>query len=506
MSKILLWSVLLLFFLFGFVPIALIAVKSFFLHGVLDFSVFKEIFSSSYTLILLVKSSLLSLFVTLLSFMFGIPIGILLEKTDIPYAKLLLALLSIPLILPPYTIALAYSHLFGEWFFSFWGVVFVEVTLYTPLAMLATFILLKTINPSLESAARIFFPWYKVIQKISLPLIFPSLLLVGFLLFLLSFGNYSVVNFLRYESFIVKSFVEFSAFYHYKLSFALSFFFLAFVLLLLYIEQRYTVKRNYQSSLHHITLTNAHPILLKQYKGVLSLTLWSVTFLFSLLPLAVIISEIDSLYAIIFALKLSYESILRTLLYAFGGATFVTLFGFVIAYSKRIQFFHFAWLFDTLAMTLFALPSTLTGIALLLFFNHQWSNFIYASPLLLLIGYSVKYTALSNRIVRAQLRTIPHSMEDSAKLLGLGFFERLKYITLPLLKGTLFVSWLVSFIFILRDTDMSMILYSAGAETLSIKTFTLMANSSASLIASLNLIMVLLILLPFTLLYFKVSK
>ena len=443
---------------------------------------------------------------TFLSFALGVPLGIVLEKTDVWHAKLLLALLSLPLILPPYTIALAYSHLFGEWFFSFWGVVFVEVTLYMPLAMLATFILLKTINPSLENAALLLFSWPKVLQKISLPLIFPSLLFVGMLLFLLSFGNYSVVNFLRYESFIVKSFVEFSAFYHYKLSFALSFFFLVFVLLLLYAEQRYTVKRNYQSSFSNLTLKNAHPIALGHSKGVISFVLWSITILFSLLPLTLIVSEIENLHSIISAFELSYESILRTLLYAFGAASLVTLFGFVIAYSIRVKLFYFTSLFDMLSVILFALPSTLTGIALVLFFNHPWSNFIYASPLLMLIGYSVKYTAMSNRILRAQLRTIPFSMEDAAKLLGLGLFARLRHITLPLLKSSLLMSWLLSFIFILRDTDMSMILYSAGAETLSIKTFTLMANSSASLIASLNLIMVVLILLPFTLLYFKVSK
>jgi len=53
-------------------------------------------------------------------------------------------------------------------------------------------------------------------REITIPLILPGVLLSAMLVFLLSFGEFSVPSFLRYDVFPMESFTQFSAFYNFK--------------------------------------------------------------------------------------------------------------------------------------------------------------------------------------------------------------------------------------------------------------------------------------------------
>ncbi|WP_457744036.1 ABC transporter permease [Sulfurimonas sp.] len=483
-----------IFLLFGFLPLLFVAYESFFRDGSFSLDTYITLFTSSTKLLLLAKTFFLALCVTLLTLFVGTLLGIVIAKTDIKAKKLFLTLFLLPLLLPPYTIALAFSHLFGEWFFSFWGLLFVEFCIYLPLPLFATVILLRSINPQLENAARLLMSWRETLRYVTLPLIVPSLLFIATIVFLLSFSNYSVANFLRYNTFILSSFVEFSAFYHYNDSFVLSFIFLAFVLFLFAFEHSYMKRHNFTKGIKNLHFENKNMIEIGYKKTIFFFMLLFALFV-SLLPIFLLMLDVPSLQIYLQAFELAKESIFRSFFYAFVGGLGITFFGFIFAYVIHTKLLGFSTLFEILTLTLFALPSILVGIALVMFFNHPWSNFIYASSALLLIGYVVKYTFVSSQIFLANLRQIPPSMEESGEILGISWWQRIFYIVVPLLKNSLLLSFVISFIFILRDTDLSMILYSAGAETLAIKTFTLMANSPAELISALNLIMVAMVLL-----------
>lgn len=490
-----------IYLLVGFVPVLIMGVESFFQGGHFSLALYSEIFHSVKKLQLFFQTLLLALSVTFLTSFFGIVFGLMLERTNLLLKGVLLSLFTLPLLLPPYIVALAWSHLFGEWFFGFWGVVFVEFSIYLPIPLLTTVILLKMINPKLEDAARLFLPWSKVLRYITLPLIVPSVFLVSLLVFLLSFGNYSVVNFLRFNTIIVESFVEYSAFYNYSASYALSFLFIVFVIILLIVEKFYNAKKKYQGVFEHFRLQNRHLIDLKIYKIPLSFVILFFVLFTVVLPIALLIVESSSLHTYVEAFHLAKESMLRTLLYAALGGLSITLFGFVSAYAIERKLFRFVWAMDGITLFLFAMPSTLLGMALVLFFNHSWSNFIYASSLIIIISYTIKYSAISNRIFLANMQQISPSMEEAAEMLGLNMFQRIGYITLPLLSGAFIFSYLLSFIFLLRDTDITMLLYSAGYDTLAIRTFTLMANSPVDIIAALSVMMICMVSLPFALIY-----
>jgi len=151
---------------------------------------------------------------------------------------------------------------------------------------------------------------------------------------------------------------------------------------------------------------------------------------------------------------------------------------------------------DSLTILLLALPSTVIGIGLISLWNTSWTNFIYSTPMIIILGYLAKYTALTSRISVTQLAQIPSSMEEAAQVAGAGWFRRMAFIVAPLARRGLLTGWLVGYIFSLRDTGITMLVYPAGHETLPVRIFTLMANGSPQLIAALCMVMITATLLP----------
>jgi len=67
----------------------------------------------------------------------------------------------------------------------------------------------------------------------------------------------------------------------------------------------------------------------------------------------------------------------------------------------------------------------------------------------------------------------------------------------PLVRRDLVVAWLVAYIFCLRDTGISMLVYPPGADPLTVRIFTLMANGEPAMIAALCVSLVVISLVPF---------
>jgi iron(III) transport system permease protein len=145
---------------------------------------------------------------------------------------------------------------------------------------------------------------------------------------------------------------------------------------------------------------------------------------------------------------------------------------------------------DTLTVLLFALPSTVIGIGLVSVWNRPGTAFVYGTPAIILLGYMAKYAAIGSRATVSALATIPPSMEEAARLAGAGWFRRIGGIIVPLAGHGLVVVWVLGFLFSLRDLGITMMVYPPGGDTLPVRTFTLMANGSPPLIASLSVIMV----------------
>jgi iron(III) transport system permease protein len=106
------------------------------------------------------------------------------------------------------------------------------------------------------------------------------------------------------------------------------------------------------------------------------------------------------------------------------------------------------------------------------------------------LGYFAKYLFLTTKIIEVKLSQIPKSLIESAQLTGASWWRVVWSIILPLSKKSLIIAWIIGFIFSLRETTITMLVYPSGSDTLPLYIFTQMANGEPEIIASLSLVMV----------------
>ena len=511
--RVFLSSIVLLLVGIGLLPVLSMLIRSMIVDGRFSLAAYQGLLTSRHQWILMEHSMSLSSLVTGLTVLIGVPLGILLVKTDVPFRRFFTALFVIPLLIPSYILAVSWfdllgndgllSHLLGaaatrattDFLFSLSGCAAVLFSVFLPIPMLLTIIFLRTINPVLEEAGRLVTGWSRIMLGISIPLILPGILLSAMLVFLLSFGEFSVPGFLRYDVFPVESFTQFSAFYNFKAATAAAVPLAAVTLILLVAEAGFLREKTCQirSAPGSEALTL---IELGRYRTPLFVLVATMGWIIVIVPILSLVIQSSGIEAYADAMDRAGDSLLRSILYAAIGATLLTFFGFFTGYLIQTKAVKFWRVIDSLTVFLFALPGTVIGIGLISLWNTKWTNFVYATPLIIILGYIARYTALTSRITVTQLGRISPSMEEAAQVAGAGWFRRIACITVPLARRGLLAAWTVGYIFSLRDTGITMLVYPAGHETLPVRIFTLMANGSPQLIAALCMIMIMAALLP----------
>lgn len=497
----------------GFLPLLAMLVSSVVVDGTFSLKAYQALWQSvGGQLALMSNSLLLSLAVATLATTLGVPLGVLLGKTDLPLRGALTVLLTVPLLIPPYVLAVAWFAVLGTggWISSLApqasqalstalfgpaGCIGVLLTAFIPIAMLLTMAYLGAVNPRLEDAARLTSPWPAVLRRITLPLIAPAILLAAILVFLLTLGELGVPTYLRFPVYPVETLTQFAAFYDFSAATAAAMPLLVVTLGVLALE--YWLFRKRAEELRTVTFAGARgEIRLGRWRmPLLGLVLaWSA--LTVVLPLALLLAQSWSLHAYTEALSRAGSSILRSLVFAAAGATLLTLLGFFLGYLVYWRALPIWRGVDALALFLFTLPGTVVGIGLISLWNRPMTNFIYATPAIILLGYVAQYAILPTRMTAAILERIPRSLEAAAELSSARWLMTLREIVVPLARRGLIAVWIVSYVFCLRDLGVSMVVYPPGYDTLPVRILTLMANGSPSLIAALCVILIAVTLLP----------
>ncbi len=505
------WLVVAVLSAAGLLPILYMLWRSVSVNGHLSLSYYSSLLSSERTWALLAHSITLTTLTTIASTLIGVPLGILLAKTDLPLRKALAVTLTLPLLIPPYINALSWFYILGRdgiiaslmgsavsnitsaWYFGLGGSVFVLTITFMPVVMLLTMAYLGTINPELEEVGRLFSKWPAVLARITVPMILPGISLAAMLVFLLSMGEFGVPTFLRYDVFPVESFTQFSAFYNFGAATAAAVPLAVITAILISLEWIFVRDRTYR--LKTASDNGFLRIKLKRWKRPFLIITLIFAFTTVILPLTVLVARSMTLDAYRKALSIAHDSLLRSIVYAVVGATLLVGIGFLSGYFIHKREFSLWRALDLLTIFLFALPGTVIGVGLIGLWNRPSTDLIYTTPLIILMGYLAKYTALTSRITVSTLAQIPPSMEESARLAGVRWLNRIMQIVVPLSKPGILVAWIVGFIFCLRDLGITIMVYPPGHDTFTVRTFTLMANGSPQLIAALSVMMVAAVLL-----------
>ncbi len=437
----------------------------------------------------------------------GVPLGLLLGKTDLPFRRALAVLLSIPLLLPPYILAVCWFNLLASHgllarvipadavellsglLFGLPGCLWVLLSAFTPVVTILTLVYLHAVNPRLEEAGRLITVWPGILRYVTLPMVLPAILFGGMLVFLLALGEVGVPMFLRYPVFPVETLTQFSAFYDFGTAAAAATPLLVVTVLVLALERRYLREKTYRlrpaAPGRRMLLVPLGPWRLPTFLAVSLLAAGIV-----LLPLLALVVSSLSPFAYADAWSKAADSLGRSLVFAGAGATLLTVFGFFCGYLIHHRALRLWRAVDTLTLLLFTLPGTVIGVGLIALWNRPSTGFLYASAAMVILAYLAQYTALTSRITLATLANVPQSLEEAAQMTGAPWLARIWHVVAPAALPGVIAAWLIGFIFCLRDLGASMLVYPAGQDTLPVRIFTLMANGAPSLISALCVILV----------------
>jgi len=489
----------------GFLPLLAILGKSVLVDGKWTLSVYEHLFSNPAQYWTPVRNSLtLAALTAGCAVLLGVPLGLLLAKTDVPLRRPLTVTLCVPLLLPPYILAICWFNTLSrlDWLtaaasflFGLPGCLLVLVSALMPGVIILTMICLHAVNPRHEEAGRLIAGWRPVLTNITLPMISRGIAFAGLLVFLLALGEVGVPMFLRYQVFPVETLTQFSAFYDFGAAAAAATPLLAVTLLLLAFERRYLREKTYEL----LATTPDKKMLvipLGRWRGPAALAVILLAGATVAVPLFSLVLSSFSPFAYAEALGKAAGSIVRSVAFACIGATALALLGFFCGYLIRYRTFGLWRAVDTLTLLLFTLPGTVIGIGLVALWNRPGTAWLYSSASIVILAYVAQYSALATRITVATLANVPRSLEEAGQTVGAPWFARVWHIIVPAALPGIMTAWIVCFIFCMRDLGASMLVYPAGEDTLPVRIFTLMANGAPSLVAALCVILVAVTVIP----------
>jgi len=437
---------------------------------------------------LLAWSSALAALVTAVALTVGVPLGVLLGRTDIVARRAAFLAHAFPMFLPPLLLALGWFHLFGQSglvgsdatariLFGPAGVVGVLGLAFAPIMTALTMLGLDAIDPSLIEAARLLARPPRITARILVPIAWPAIALGALVVFSLAFSELGVPMFLRVRAYPAAVFARLGGVdYAPGEAFVLVLPQLAIGAALLCIERRAIGRRPLTVlGLRRDRLVFA----LGAWRPIATAACWAIALL-GLAPIAALASraswrELGSWLG---------ASARNGLIDGAVAATAVTAVGLVIGRGvARAQ--APARALDALAVLAFVTPGAVLGAGLIAVWNRPATQLVYGTSAIVVLGYVARYAVLGTRPIAIALARGAASLEDAAATVGAGYLRRLVRIVVPSHARALAGTWLLAFVFCLRDLETAVLCYPPGGETLPVRIFALEANGRPAVVAGL---------------------
>lgn len=441
---------------------------------------------------LLLRSVSLALVVTACALLFGVPMGVVLGRSDVPGRKAALLLHLFPVFLPPFLLALGWFHLLGrqglagnDWtaalLFGPVGVVLVLTFAFMPVVTALTALGLQGIDPSLEEAALVASRPFRAVTQILLPLAWRSIALSGIIVFALALSEIGVPMFLRVRTYPAAVFSRLGGIdYAPGEAVALVLPLLLVGLLLVTIDRRFVGSR----TAFALGLRSREVAPLRRVRLAASAAVWLLAFI-SMLPLVALLSRAGAT-GLSEASGWIRSSLTTSLLSGAAAASLIVLTGLIVGHALARMRWGAATL-DTLALLAFMTPASVLGIGLITVWNRPATQVVYSTVAIVVLGSVARYAVLGVRALAAVFaRSSPH-YEEAAACAGSGYTRRMFRIVVPMHARAIAATWLLALVFCLRDLDTVVVFYPPGLEPLTVRIFTLEANGPEEVIAGLSI-------------------
>jgi len=414
--------------------------------------------------------------VVALTLAIGLPLGVILARSDLRMRGVALWLHAFPIFVPPFLLALGWFHVFGRTgfvgsdtgarlLFSWPGAVAVLVMALTPIVTALVAVALQAIDPSLEEAALLVAGPRRAAIRILLPLIRPAIALAALVVFSLAFSELGVPMFLRVRVYPAMVFARLGGVdYAPGEAFALALPLFAVAVALLAFERLAAGRRSF--AVLGIRRGEAAALRLGRWRP-LAAAFAAAAALVPLTPIAAL------------ALRAAHAD------------GFADLSRWIGASHAAARGRRGGVGLDGAGVLAFVMPASVLGVGIIAAWNRPVLQAVYGTSAIVAIAFAARYGAIGLRVAAVTFAQGSEHVEEAAAMTGARFLHRMGCILLPIHARGVAAAWLLALVFCLRDLETAVLLYPAGQEPLTVRIFTLEANGPPAVVAALSCVQVL---------------
>ena len=503
-------------------------------EGEFTLSQFQKFFSKSYYTDTIVNSVKVTLCVTAISLLLGIPIAYFYSFYRIRGAKTLFVLSILCSMSAPFIGAYSWIMLLGRSgaitqfllnfgidigsIYGFKGILIVQSLKFFPLVFIYMNGAFKNIdNTLMEASANMGCTGVRRLISIVLALSMPTILAAALMVFMQAFADFGTPMLLGegYQTFPVLIYNEYLGENGADYNFAAALACIAIIVTaVVFIFQKWATSR------YKFSMNALHPVEKKECKGISGILMHAYCYIL------VAIAFLPQLYIIYLSFrnckgaifhpgfslgnyetamkKLLVRSVKNTAVMGILALAIIIIIAVLIAYLVVRRSSPLNNTIDTISMLPYIMPGAVIGLAMLLAFGKK-PLALTGTMAIMVISFVIRRLPYTIRSATATLMQISLSIEEAAISLGASKLKTFIKITVPMMANGIFSGAILSWVAIVTELSSSIILYNNKTITLTMSTYVAITRGNYGLAAAFAAILTVVTTISL-LLYLWVSK
>ena len=451
------------------------------------------------------------------SILFGGLFAFLITRTNLAWRKYLSSIFIFPYIMPQWTLAVVWQNLFNSnavtgtsngllaatagitmpiwWCKGLFPSIVVLGLHYAPFAYILIGGIFRNMDANLEEAATILdTPKWKIMCRVTLPMVNPAILSTILLVFGSAMGSYPVPHYLGLTTLATK-YVSMNSKYTGEASI------LAIIMMIFGVAIMLLNQLSLQSRKNYTTVTGKSGQISKINLGrvgryVIALILVVVTFFTSIFPIVSFAFETflpnPGDYSFLYTGDtknlttkwwVTSENVTEngmygqkgilhneTIWHAFRGTIWVsvccallagtigTLIGYAVSKNRRSKWANYV---NSVAFLPYLMPSIAVGVAFFILFSNEHVNLFNTYTILIIVG-TIKYIPFASRSSLNSMLQLSGEIEEAAIIQDIPWVRRMTRIIIPIQKSSIISGYLLPFMTCLRELSLFMLLCVQG--------------------------------------------
>ncbi|MBI4841058.1 MAG: iron ABC transporter permease [candidate division NC10 bacterium] len=470
-----------------------------------------------------------SVWATLLGGALGTVLAFLVARTDLPGQRIFRTALMLPYLIPPFIAALAWLALAGPVGFvnQLWmavtgaeeplfriygapGIILVLALAHYPLAYFTVLASLERMDPALEEAARSSGASpARTARDVTLPLVAPAIGAGAILVFLRCMENFGIPAILGFPAKyfvlttkIYATILDFDRAHNLGLAATLSLLLVAVAGGSIALQRRILGGRAYG-----LTRAVGQPPIfgLGQWRRTVGIGVTVFLLATSVAPLLAILLTaltraygmpfgwsnlgLQNFHTLFFKVPVVWRAMRNSLVLAASAATFAVVLAILIAYVQVRTQVRGKGLLEALVILPFAVPGTVVALAMILAFLRPVLGLsLYNTIWIILVAYVARFLTLAVKPVAAAFTQVHVSLEEAARSSGASLSRSVRDITMPLIRPALVSGWFLAAVPAITELTLSVLLWSAGNETIGVMVFNMHEEGKVLLSSALAVV------------------